>query len=72
MVKDIDFKAEFLNVRGINEDVKHKGIYDWAKKQFDIVMLQECYCCKILKQSGLTNGNGLECFHMEANIVKGQ
>ena len=39
-----DFKIVSLNVRGINNRVKRLGIFDWAKKKnFDIVMLQECY-----------------------------
>ena len=58
MVMDIDFKVGSLNVRGINDDVKRKGIFDWAKKQFDIVMLQECYCCKDIEAKWVDEWEG--------------
>ena len=40
-----DFSVGSLNVRGLNGQVKRHAIFDWArKKDFDIIMLQECYC----------------------------
>ena len=40
-----DFSMGSLNVRGMNNTVKRRGIFEWAKKKkFDILMLQECYC----------------------------
>lgn len=40
-----DFRIVSLNVRGINNKVKRLSIFDWArKKNFDVIMLQECYC----------------------------
>lgn len=41
----IDCVVGSLNVRGINREVKRKGLYDWIEqKKIDIMMLQECYC----------------------------
>ena len=42
-----DFSVGSLNVRGINDKIKRLAIYNWIKqKQFDIFMMQECYCAK--------------------------
>ena len=36
-----------LNVRGINNKIKRRGVFEWATcKDIDILMLQECYCSK--------------------------
>ena len=47
MVKDTDFIMGSLNVRGINNKIKRRGVFEWATcKDIDILMLQECYCSK--------------------------
>ena len=72
MVKDIDFKVGSLNVRGINDDVKRKGIFDWAhEKKFDIVMLQECYCCKDVEAKWVDEWGGACLFSHGSKHSKG-
>ena len=47
MGKNYDIAIGSLNVRGINDKVKRNGIFNWAQEEdFDILLLQECYCCE--------------------------
>ena len=40
-----DFSVGSINVRGINDQIKRTAIFNWIKKNnFDICMMQECYC----------------------------
>ena len=52
MVKHHDFSVGSLNVRGLCNILKRRGVMDWAEKQdFDIMMLQESFStCKIEDQ----------------------
>ena len=45
-ILNYDLSVASLNVRGINDRVKRQAIFKWLlKKKFDVVFLQECYCC---------------------------
>ncbi len=52
MGKKHDFSIGSLNVRGLHNNVKRRGVMDWARSQcFDIIMLQECYStCQVEDQ----------------------
>ncbi len=52
MGKTHDFSIGSLNVRGLGDKVKRRGVMDWARSQaFDIILLQECYStCDVVNQ----------------------
>ena len=57
-----DFSVGSLNVRGLNNDIKRKAVFEWAKKKsFDVLMLQECYCDEV-SSSKWSHEWGTKCF----------
>ena len=72
MDKDTDFTIGSLNVRGVNDRVKRKGIFDWAQEKcFDIVMLQECYCCEDIETEWADEWGGMCLFSHGSKHSKG-